>query len=376
MTMSEEIYERLTKKVNYKVLAWAPPILGLFIWAFILMHGLQYGIDFKGGEWMDVLTEKNIDPSQIQALVRELEGFGLQDVQARIGYDVDTGKNKLTIQTTSVSIDRTQVEDTITRYTGKLTEYDTATVALQSKPPVELKDNLQKRLKESVDLNYSGGVLTVVGLDLNKEDLDSSLSFYLNDKVSVNLLKKNFNLRSVGPTFGAAFRKQAFEALFFSMVLMSLVVAFAFRQPIPSLAVILAAVFDITVAIGGMSLFHIPLDPASLAALLMLIGYSVDTDILLTTRVLKERGGELHALVDDSIKTGLTMTGTTVAALSVVYIVSTTLTQVPTWTSISAVLIMGLLADIPATWLTNVGILKWYVESRSHGKLRLTRDGK
>jgi preprotein translocase subunit SecF len=374
--MSEEIYERLTQKVNYKVLAWAPPIFGLFVLVFILMHGLQYGIDFRGGEWMDVLTDKSIDAVQIQALTTDLESSGLKDVQVRVGYDVDTGKNKLVVQTTTVTLDKTQVEEKITAYAGKLTEYDTATVSLSTKPPAELKDNLQKRLKQNIDLTYAPGMLTLVGLDLNKEDLDSSLSFYLNQPLSVELTKKNFNIRSVGPTFGAAFRKQAFEALFFSMVLMSVVVFVAFREPVPCIAVIQAAIFDITIAVGGMSLLGIPLDPASLAALLMLIGYSVDTDIMLTTRVLKERGGELHALVDDSIRIGLTMTGATVAALSIVYLVSTTLTQVPTWASISSVLIMGLLADIPSTWLTNVGILKWYVESKSGGKRLFSRGKK
>jgi preprotein translocase subunit SecF len=361
--MSDGIYAKLTKKVDYRVLTIAPWVFGILVWVFILLHGIQMGIDFKGGMWIDVLTDAKLDAPAISALVRDLEGMGLADVQARVGYDVDTKRNKLVVQTTTLIDDKKPVEDIIARYAGKLTEYDTATLALSSKPPVELKDNLEKRLKESVDMNYTDGVLTLVSLEFEKEELERALSPQLG-KVSVELTKKNFNIRSVGPTFGKAFRDQAYEALLVSLLLMSIVVAVAFREIIPSVAVIQAALFDITIALGGMSLFGIPLEPASLAAILMLIGYSVDTDILLTTRVLKERGSDLYSMVDDSIKTGLTMTGVTVAALSAVYIVSTTLTQVPTWTSISSVLIIGLLADIPATWLTNVGVLKWYVERK------------
>ncbi|MFH0862876.1 MAG: protein translocase subunit SecF [Candidatus Altiarchaeota archaeon] len=366
--MSAGIYEQLTKKVDYRILTIMPWVFGILAWVFILVNGIEYGIDFKGGVLMNVLTENNIDSAQLTALEADLAGAGLSDAQANVGFDIDTGKNNLVIQTTSSISDRMPVEAIVARYAGKLTEYDTATVALSSKPPVELQDNLQKRLKQGIDANYTSGVLTLTGLDLNKEDLDSALSGYLGQKVEVDLTKKNFNIRSVGPTFGQTFKTQAFEAVFVAFLLMSVVVFFSFREVVPCVAVIQAAVFDISIAIAGMSLFGIPLEPASLAALLMLIGYSVDTDILLTTRVLKERSGDLYTMVDDSIKTGLTMTGTTVTALTVVYLVSTTLTQVPTWTSISAVLIIGLLADIPSTWLTNVGLLKWYLESKGPRK--------
>jgi preprotein translocase subunit SecF len=98
----------------------------------------------------------------------------------------------------------------------------------------------------------------------------------------------------------------------------------------------------------------------------MLIGYSIDTDIMLTSRTLKDRRGEMMEQFEDAISTGLAMTGTTLAALSAVYIVSTTITQIPIWANISSVLIIGLLADMPSTWLTNTGILRWYVESGRH----------
>ena len=53
----------------------------------------------------------------------------------------------------------------------------------------------------------------------------------------------------------------------------------------------------------------------------MLIGYSVDSDILLTTRVLK-RQGKLNDELNGAFRTGIIMTSTTIAAVTVLPIVS------------------------------------------------------
>jgi preprotein translocase subunit SecF len=72
---------------------------------------------------------------------------------------------------------------------------------------------------------------------------------------------------------------------------MGLVVFFYFRSIAPSLAVILEAFSDIIVTLAIFNLTGIKLSTAGIAAFLMLIGYSVDTDILLSTRVLKRKDG-------------------------------------------------------------------------------------
>ena len=85
--------------------------------------------------------------------------------------------------------------------------------------------------------------------------------------------------RSVGPLLSKQSLTQVYYALAFAFLFMSITVFIIFRNLVPSLAVILAAFCDIIIAIGGMSVFGIPLSLASVGALLMLIGYSVDTDI-------------------------------------------------------------------------------------------------
>jgi preprotein translocase subunit SecF len=120
--------------------------------------------------------------------------------------------------------------------------------------------------------------------------------------------------------------------------------------------VILAVICDIIETVAFMHLFGIQLSLASLAALLMLIGYSVDTDIILTTRVLRTTGHTIDERIKSAMKTGLTAAGTTIGALSVLFLSSISLVL----TQIASVLLIGLVLDIINTWIQNAAIIKWY----------------
>jgi len=177
----------------------------------------------------------------------------------------------------------------------------------------------------------------------------------------------NVQIQQVGPIYGQELQVQAIRAIIISFIGMSIVVFLLFRSAVPSLAVILSAFSDITIALAFMKVTGIELSLGTLAALLMLIGYSVDSDILLTNRVLKRRG-TVDEKVSRAIETGVTMTSTVLVALVAMYVVSTYLyliipsfTQIPLLSHISIVLLAGLLADIMNTWLLNTGILRWYV---------------
>jgi preprotein translocase subunit SecF len=171
--------------------------------------------------------------------------------------------------------------------------------------------------------------------------------------------------RSVGPSLSQQSLNQVFYAILFAFIFMSVTVFIIFRNFVPSMAVILAALSDIIIAVGGMSLFGIPLSLASVGAILMLIGYSVDTDILLTTRLLKRHEGSITKRAIDAMKTGLTMSAAAIGAMSALYLVVIFLIpSASALSNIAAVLIIGLVADILATWLMNLGILRWYMEAR------------
>ncbi len=188
----------------------------------------------------------------------------------------------------------------------------------------------------------------------------------INTTLVLNTLKEkgieadDISIETIGPSLGESFWKQAQIGVILAFVFMGIIVFLIFRTFAPSLAVILAAVSDILCTLAFMQIFGISLSLAGLAALLMLIGYSIDTDILLTTRLLKSSTGKLEERLKNAFKTGLTMTGTTVAALSCLYISSIS----PVLSQIAAILLIGLVLDLINTWLQNAVILKWYCERK------------
>ena len=123
----------------------------------------------------------------------------------------------------------------------------------------------------------------------------------------------------------------------------------------------LAAASDIIVTLAIFNLTGMKLGTAGIAAFLMLIGYSVDTDMLLSARVLKRREGTVMERVLGAMKTGLTMSATTLAAISVAlfFVQSEVIKQ------IMVILLIGLIVDLLMTWIQNVGILRWYLEKKA-----------
>jgi len=328
--------------------------------AFTLQNGVQFGMDFKGGSWMNIITDVNLDSNAVNSLTMDLASAGLEDPKVSVGVDIESGQNKVTISTASV-VNQTLMRDIVSTYMPDLRDMDVATVSMAQEPPGWLEFKISSRLNEQAQLSYSGGLLTVKALNIDESELESVLNYNLDGNFDVSLEKKNFNLREVGPTLGETFREQGTRALLWSFLLMALVVFIAFRDFVPSIAVLQAALCDVLLAVAGMSMFGIPFDSASLGALLMLIGYSVDTDILLTVRLLKEKVVEVDDGINKAMKTGLMMNSTIVGAMIVTIFVTTFLIQIPTLNSIATVLMFGLIADLFTTWWTNTGLLKWHL---------------
>lgn len=164
----------------------------------------------------------------------------------------------------------------------------------------------------------------------------------------------------IGETFGKTLQEQAVIAIIFSFIGMAIVIYLSFRTFVPATAVVVSAFADMVMTAATMNIIGIPLTLGTTAALLMLIGYSVDSDILLTNRVLK-RQGKLVDKLKGAFDTGIIMTSTTFAAVTAMLIVSW-IGSVQILIEISAVLLIGLVFDVLNTWLTNAALLKWYVQ--------------
>ncbi|MBW2979226.1 protein translocase subunit SecF [Candidatus Woesearchaeota archaeon] len=188
--------------------------------------------------------------------------------------------------------------------------------------------------------------------DINPEQLQSALKENLGNDVE-------FSTEVMGSALGESFFKQTTKALIFAFIFMAIVVFFYFKTFTPSIAVILAAVSDIIVTLAIVNLLGIRLSTAGIAAFLMLIGYSVDTDILLSTKTLRRKENPVQGIYA-AMKTGLMMTATTLTAVTIALI----LAQSPVLKQIMTILLIGLLVDLPNTWLQNAGILRIYLERK------------
>lgn len=165
---------------------------------------------------------------------------------------------------------------------------------------------------------------------------------------------------SMGATIANDFFRTTFRFLFTAFILMGVVVFLYFRKTVPSLAVIFSAIADIVITIGIFDLLEMKLSMAGVAAILMLVGYSVDTDILLTTKLIKEKPKDIQKAIYSAMRTGLKMSLTTMFVVLFVYFIS----QAPSIKQIMMILFIGLIVDVFSTWFMNAGILKLYLEKR------------
>lgn len=180
----------------------------------------------------------------------------------------------------------------------------------------------------------------------------------LEKSLGYNLTEENSSTEFTGPTLSASFYKELRLALILAFLLMAIVVFFLFRTFIPAIAVLQAGFTDIIVPLAFVDLIGFRVSSAGIAAFLMLIGYSVDTDILLTNRVLRKEEAPLNSRIKSALKTGLTMTLTSLTAVLLGYFIVRNISS--TLSEIFLILSIGLVTDILSTWLGNAGILKWY----------------
>jgi preprotein translocase subunit SecF len=226
-------------------------------------------------------------------------------------------------------------------------------------------ENVNIREISNLITNKQEAVVVEVKLESCNESQIDTVKNILENYLGYQLVEgENSSIECIGSTLGENFYQQLLIALLIAFVLMALVVFVQFKTFVPSGAVILSAFADIFMTLVIVNMLGIQVSSAGIVAFLMLIGYSVDTDILLTNKVLKREGKSLNKKLFESFKTGITMTLTSlfaiVAALIIVGSFSSVLYQ------IFLILSIGLGFDLMNTWITNVSIIKWYVQKKKH----------
>jgi len=181
------------------------------------------------------------------------------------------------------------------------------------------------------------------------------------DTLSTQAKQAGFDVVSVQSTsasFGEESQRLALYGLVAAFAGMSVLVFLMFRSFVPSIAVVLSAFSDIVIPVALMNILGIKLSLGTVTALLMLIGYSVDSDILLNNHILR-RSGSFYESTYRAMRTGVTMTVTSISAMAVMALVAA-IFQVDLLRSIGIVLVFGLTTDLMNTYMLNLSLLRWY----------------
>jgi len=209
------------------------------------------------------------------------------------------------------------------------------------------------------DLTTNEQTAIIISTTTSSEDTKIILENYFGH----TLTEKNSSFEFSGASLSQSFYKQLIIALLVAFIFMAIVIFIIFRSFVPSTAIVLSAFADMLMTLVVVDILGIKISSAGIVAFLMLIGYSVDTDILLTSRVLKRVGEEhLNERIFDSFKTGITMTLTAIASIGVALLVVKSFSYV--LEQIFIIILIGLFFDMVNTWITNVSILKWYMERK------------
>jgi len=125
---------------------------------------------------------------------------------------------------------------------------------------------------------------------------------------------KSFELlsvESVGPRVGADLRRRGFLAVAFATVFMGVYIAFRFEPSFGAGAVI-ALVHDILITSGALMLTHMVFDLTTLAAMLTVVGFSVNDTVIVSDRIRenlrKYRRASLATVINQSINETLSRT--------------------------------------------------------------------
>ncbi len=354
-------------KGNYLLLSIPAIILLLSSLFFLLVTPqIKLGVDFKGGILLSMTLDEPLDGESLEQALLD-KGF---DAEVKVFETAVGPKAEIEVPQSEKIVQADLLKDS---FDDLLEETAFLEGQYSSDPDSFGEDYFSKRAQLDEQVNSMFEIANVNNDSSKIENLNHVKKAFLNayDEVYDNYedsiigvvdehaFYSSISIQSVSPKLSVHFIDSAINVLIFAGILSTILVFVFFRTLVPSLAVLLGAFCDIIIALGAMALFQIPLTLPSFAAILMLIGYSLDTDILLTMRMLK-RKGDPRENAHDAMKTGTTMTLTGVIAFSALFVLSI-MTNISTYYEISAVALAGLIGDLFATWGINAVILLKYL---------------
>ncbi|MBV9303261.1 MAG: protein translocase subunit SecF [Acidobacteriaceae bacterium] len=319
------------KQTNFDFLGkkWPFIILSLVLTAAGLVSlavkgGPKYGIDFNGGALMDVNFIKRPPAEAIRSALRQkISGeIEVQEVsnsqEALISTDVRDERALQVVRADMIST----LNSAFNPQSGSKLDMNTAGQAALTD---HLRDAFQKASIAMSDDQLTALVKRITdyrdtpprsGLIRNLDELSNVAGVTPN---ILNVIKQecwagNFTIRNVeivGPKIGADLRQQAINVVLIALGAMLIYIAFRFEW-IYGVAAVIAVFHDTIITIGLFSIFNKQIDLTVIAALLTLVGYSMNDTIVTFDRIREnlrlQRRGSFTEIVNTSINQTLSRT--------------------------------------------------------------------
>jgi len=200
-------------------------------------------------------------------------------------------------------------------------------VKYEGKAPI---DKVRKAI--SVDKNYESASVTYFGSDeeivIRTKMSSKALGEDISDKMT-HLLQDTgkFEVRRVdmvGAKVGSELREKGLMSMFLAILGILIYVSFRFEWRF-AVASVMALVHDVTIAMGAVVLFGIEVNLDTLAALLTILGYSLNDTIIVFDRIREGirmiKKPDLASIIDESVTQ--TLSRTTLTSLTTFFVVLT-----------------------------------------------------
>lgn len=196
----------------------------------------------------------------------------------------------------------------------------------QEAPINSIREELSKHeaFKSAVVTEFGSSDEVVIKITNTSTELGSDIG----DQIS-SVLKTTgtFELRRVdmvGPKVGNELREKGIIALVLALSVILIYVSYRFEWRF-AVSSILALIHDLVIAIGAISLFSVEVNLDILAALLTVLGYSINDTIIVFDRVREKiaqsNSGELTEIINDSVSN--TLSRTTLTSFTTLLVVIT-----------------------------------------------------
>src|SRR5438309_5057419 len=287
--------------------------------------GPYYGIDFKGGTGVDV---RFAAPPPIDTIRNRLTQQGIVNSTIVPVSDIaNPNANEVLINleekgqgSEALDAGKTAILNAlhVTLGSGEAGKQDFNSVGLSAisdvlvrKDPLSLGaaagdryTQLARQLVNFRDKNRSG-VLTNLN-DLSAAGANAATIGALRD----SFYTSNFaiiNVEIVGPKVGSELRRQAVVVILYSLGGMLVYIAFRFEW-VYGAAAVLAVFHDVLITLGLFSIFHFEISLTVIAALLTLVGYSMNDTIVVFDRIRENLELMRRERFDNLINTSINQT--------------------------------------------------------------------